>query len=204
MSVASHGFGPEMSWGTLSCAVFCCILFDWETLCVCLFAEWTPASPAKSIVSQIKAWKQQFLMQNHVRHGLWGWTMDLTWFTSVGEIYHVGNVDSLGLNLESSGLNSVLLRSGAVQLVFPYVDLWRPSSAMFCMIFMANVLKTQALLAGAVCILVPEWSLQWCDVIQETDFGSLESCISKAICPTWATSTLLLSWVSVWLLRSPQ
>ena len=34
-----------------SYTVFWFILFDWETLCV--FAEWTPASPAKSIVSQI-------------------------------------------------------------------------------------------------------------------------------------------------------
>ena len=57
---------------------------------------------------------------------------------------------------------------------------------------MIDVLKTWKpkfeLLARAVCILVPEWSVQWYDLIQETDFGSLESHISKTIRPTWATS----------------
>ena len=140
-------------------------------------------------------------MQNHMRHGF----EDLQW------IYHVlpvfakfvmletfGNVDILGLDIESSGLNSVILRLRGVQLPFPYVDIWTSStiSTMFYMVLMTDVLKTQVvLLARAVCILVlvPEWSVQWYDLIQETDFGSLESYISKTIRPTWATSCLLLS-----------
>ena len=65
-------------------------------------------------------------MQNHMRHGF----EDLQW------IYHVlpvfakfvmletfGNVDTLGLDIESSGLNSVILRLRGVQLPFPYVDI---------------------------------------------------------------------------------
>ena len=144
-------------------------------------------------------------MRHHVRHGFEG----LQW------IYHVlpvfaefvmletcGNVDILGLDIESSGLNSVILRLSGVQLPFPYVDIWKSStiSTMFFFGSHDRCLENPSLcylmlLARAVCILVlvPEWSVQWYDLIQETDFSSLESYISKTIRPTWATSCLLLS-----------
>ena len=142
-------------------------------------------------------------MRHHVRHGF----EDLQW------IYHVlpvfakfvmletfGNVDILGLDIESSGLNSVIPRLREVHA--------RISVCWYLKIFnnINNILYGShdrclenpslcylMLLARAVCILVPEWSVQWYDLIQETDFGSLESCISKTIRPTWATSCLLLS-----------
>jgi len=34
MSMASHSFGHQRSWGTFSYTVFWCILFDWATLSV--------------------------------------------------------------------------------------------------------------------------------------------------------------------------
>ena len=52
--------------------------------------------------------------------------MDLPFFTSVREIVMLetfGNVDILGLDIESSGLNSVILRLRRVQLPFPYFDI---------------------------------------------------------------------------------
>ena len=198
------GFAWLWSWGTFSYTIRWYLLFDWETRCVPVCWVYINFSRQEHSFSD-KAQTQQFSLQNHMRHGLQGCTMDLRWFTSVGEICHIGNVDSLGLNLESSGLNSVILRSRVVQLVFPYVDLW-PSSTMFCMIFMANVLKSQVCAACRGCL-----HLGTRVVIamirrntRDPDFGSLESCINKTIGPTWATSTLLLSWVSAWLLCSPQ
>ena len=41
---------------------------------------------------------------------IWGFTMNLPCFIRVREICHVGSVDILGLDIESSGLNSVILR----------------------------------------------------------------------------------------------
>ena len=68
-------------------------------------------------------------MQNHMRHGF----EDLQWtynfynflpvFAEVREFFHVGNVDILGLDIERSGLNSVILRLRGVQLPCPYFDL---------------------------------------------------------------------------------
>ena len=114
--------GPEEPFRTRSFGVSC---LTGQHL-ACLFTEWTPASPAKSIVSQTKPRSRQVLMQSHMRHGF----EDLQW------IYHVlavfakfvmletfGNVDILGLDIESSGLNSVILRLRGVQLPFSYVDI---------------------------------------------------------------------------------
>ena len=82
------------------------------------------ASPAKSIVSQIRPRNKHFSTQHHMRHGLqdmqWiyiGFTLDLRFFARVRirEICHAGNVDILGLDIENSGLNSVILRFSRVQ-----------------------------------------------------------------------------------------
>ena len=51
MSVALHGFGPEELFPTRFVGISCLT----GKHVVCLFAECTPTSPAKSIVSQIKA-----------------------------------------------------------------------------------------------------------------------------------------------------
>ena len=44
-------------------------------------------------------------------------------FAEVRDFFHVGNVDILGLDIERSGLNSVILRLRGVQLPFPHVDI---------------------------------------------------------------------------------
>ena len=162
--MASHSFGHQRSWGTFSYTVFWCILFDWATLSVPVYWVDTSFSCQEHSFSD-KAPKQtadKFWCKITLRHGF----EDLQW------IYHVlpvfakfvmletfGNVDILGLDIESSGLNSVILRLRRVQLPFPYFDIWT-SSTTFCMILMTDVLKTWkpkfALLARAVCILVPE------------------------------------------------
>ena len=53
-----------------------------------------------------------------MRHGLQDpqWIdMDVPFFTRVREFFHVGNVEILGLDIENSGLNSVILRFSGVQ-----------------------------------------------------------------------------------------
>ena len=64
-----------------------------------------------------------------------------------------------------------------------FEDLHRYSAA-YCMIFMTDVLNTQVCATRAVCILVPEWSLQWYVIIQETDFCFPESYLYKTIKPS--------------------
>ena len=101
--MASHSFGHQRSWGTFSYAVFwciypvhsCLILFVIGKHWACLFTEWTPASPAKSIVSWIKPRSRQcWMMLDATSHEawIWGFTMDLPFFTSVRKICHVGNI----------------------------------------------------------------------------------------------------------------
>ena len=118
MSMASHSFGHQRSWGTFSYTVFWCISCLTGQHLACLFTEWTPASPAKSIVSQTKPRSRQVSMQNHMRHGF----EDLQWiyhflpvFAKFVMLETFGNVDILGLDIESSGLNSVILRLRRVQ-----------------------------------------------------------------------------------------
>ena len=62
--------GPEEPFRTRSFGVSC---LTGQHL-ACLFTEWTPASPAKSIVSQTKPRSRHFSMQNHMRH-----FQDLQW-----------------------------------------------------------------------------------------------------------------------------
>ena len=164
MSMASHSFGHQRSWGTFSYTVFWCILFDWATLSVPVYWVDTSFSCEEHSFSDKAPKQTSFDAKSH-----WGIFQDLQW------IYHV-----LYLCYYCTSFQVVLVLSNVKGLLH------------------------LALLARAVCILVPEWSVQWYDVIQETDFGSLESHINKTIRPTWATSRLLLSCVSAWLLRSPQ
>ena len=101
--------GPEELFRPLSFGVSC---LTGQHL-ACLFTESTPASPAKSMVSQIKPRSRQVLMRNHMRHGF----EDLPWiyhflpvFAKFVMLETFGNVDILGLDIESTGLNSVILR----------------------------------------------------------------------------------------------
>ena len=115
------GFAWLWSWGTFSYTIRWYLLFDWETRFVPVCWVYISFSRQEHSFSDKSLETDNFSLQNHVRHGLWGWTMDLTWFASVGKIHHVGNVDSLGLNLESSGMNSVLLRSRVVPICYFHI-----------------------------------------------------------------------------------
>ena len=94
----------------------CSFLFVIGKHWACLFTEWTPASPAKSIVSQIKPRSRQcWMMLDATSHEawIWGFTMDLPClpvFAKFVMLETFGNVDILGLDIESSGLNSAILR----------------------------------------------------------------------------------------------
>ena len=92
--MASHSFGHQRSWGTFSYRVFWCISCLTGQHLACLFTEWTPASPAKSIVSQTKPRSRQQTSFDAKSHEawIWGFTMDLPCFTRVREICHVGNI----------------------------------------------------------------------------------------------------------------
>ena len=189
--------GPEELFLTRSFGVSCLTGQHWA----CKFTEWTPASPAKSMVSQIKPRLLQAWMRNHMRHGFEsriynGFTMFYQCSRNLSCWKHLENVDILGLDIESSGLNSVILRLRGVQLPFPYVDFWTSSKilTMFFMVLMTDVLKTQ------VCATCTGWLHLGTRVVSamirpnaRDHFGSLESYISKTIRPTWATSCLLLS-----------
>ena len=201
--MASHSFGHQRSWGTFSYTVFWCILFDWATLCVPVY--WVDASfSCQEHGFSDKAQKRTSLDAKLHEAWIWGFTMDLPCFTSVREICHVGNIwkrrHSGTWHWESSGLNNVIPRLREVHArisVCWYLKIFNHINNVFygshdrCL--ENPSLCYLMLLARAVCILVPEWSVQWYDLIQETDFGSLESYISKTIRPTWATSCLLLS-----------
>ena len=153
----------------------------------------TIASPAKSIVSQIRPRNRLY---DATSHEAWtsGYARDVHWIyfflTRIRENCHVGNVDILGLDIESSGLNSAILRFSDIQwysssyfriLIFEHLHRF---SAAYCMIFMTDVLNTQVCATRAVCILVPGWSLQWYVIIQETDFCFPESYLYKTIKPS--------------------
>ena len=144
-------------------------------------------------------------MRNHMRHGF----EDLQWiyqfFTSVREICHVGNIwkrrhsGTWHWELRAEQRDSKI--EGGSCSHFRVLIFERLQQYQQCFIWFSWPMSWKpkfVLLARAVCILVlvPEWSVQWYDLIQETDFGSLESYISKTIRPvrpTWATSCLLLS-----------
>ena len=81
--------GPEEPFRTRSFGVSC---LTGQHL-ACLFTEWTPASPAKSIVSQTKPRSRQQTSFDAKSHEawIWGFTMDLPCFTRVREICHVCN-----------------------------------------------------------------------------------------------------------------
>ena len=136
-------------------------------------------------------------------------TLDLLFFARIrirGKC-HVGNVE-LRAEQRDSKIQWYSNSSSYFRiLIFEHLHRYQ---AAYCMIFMTDVLNTQVCATRAVCILVPEWSLQWYVIIQETDFCFPESYLillvqnHKTICPTWATYSLLLSCVWAWLLRSPQ
>ena len=183
--------GPEEPFRTRSFGVSC---LTGQHL-ACLFTEWTPASPAKSIVSQTKPRSRQVLMQNHIEAWIWGFTMDLPCFTRVREICHVGNIwkrrhsGTLHWELRAEQLDSKIEEGSTPISVCWYLNIF--NNVLYD--FHDRCLVCATCTARAVCILVPEWSVQWYDLIQETNFGSPESYISKTIRPTWATSCLLLS-----------
>ena len=197
--MASHGFGHHRSWGTFSSTVFWCILFDWATLSVQVY--WVDASfSCHEHGFSDKAQKQTSLDATSREAWIWGFTMDLPFFTSVREICHVGNIWKrrhsgtwhweLGAEQRDSKIEGGSCSHFRV-LIFEHLQQYQQCFLWFSWP-MSWKLKF-VLLAPAVCILVPEWSVQWYDVIQETDFGSLESYISKTIRRTWATSCLLLT-----------
>ena len=91
MSMASHGFGHQRSWGTFSSTVFWCILFDWATLSVPVYWVDTSFSCQEHSFSD-KAPKQTSFDAKSHEAWIWGFTMDLPFFTRVREICHVGNI----------------------------------------------------------------------------------------------------------------
>ena len=210
MSMASHSFGHQRSWGTFSYTVFWCILFDWATLSVPVYWVDTSFSCQEHSFSD-KAPKQTSFDAKSHEAWIWGFTMDLPFFTRVREICHVGNIwkrrhsGTWHWELRAEQRDSKI--EGGSCSHFRVLIFERLQQYQQCFIWFSWPMSWKfVLLARAVCILVlvPEWSVQWYDLIQETDFGSLQSHINKTIRPTWATSRLLLSCVSAWLLRSPQ
>ena len=198
--MGSHG--PEELFRARCFGVI--ILCDWETLSVPVYWVDTSFSCQEHSFSDKAPKQTSFDEKSHwgsLRHGF----EDLQWIYHVLPVFEkfvmletFGNVDIPGLDIESSGLNSVILRLRRVQLPFPYFDIWT-SSTTFCMILMTDVLKTQICATCTGC-LHPGTGV----VIAMIRRTSLESYINKTIRPTWATSRLLLSCVSAWLLRSPQ
>ena len=90
-----------------------------QTLSVLVYRVDTIASPAKSILSQIRPRNRLY---DATSHEAWtsGYARDVHWIycffiTRIRENCHVGNVDILGLDIESSGLNSVILRFSDIQ-----------------------------------------------------------------------------------------
>ena len=156
-------------------------------------------------------------MQNHIE-AFSGFTMDLPCFIPVFAkfvmLVTVGNVDILGLDIESSGLNSVILRLRRVQLPFPYFDIWTSSTTLLydshdrCL-ENPNVRYLHGLSAS--------WyrSLQLYVIVQEntrdrilfpsileSDTGGTKPSVQLELVPVYCFLTL--SCVSAWLLRSPQ
>ena len=204
MSMASHGFGHQRSWGTFSYAVFWCILFDWATLGVQVY--WVDASfSCQEHGFSDKAQKKTSLDAKSHEAWIWGFTMDLPFFTSVCEICHVGNIwkrrhsGTWHWELRAEQRDSKIEGGPCSHfrvLIFEHLQQYQQ-----CFIWFSWPMSWKpkfVLLARAVCILVlvPEWS----DVVSamirpntRDHFGSLESYISKTIRPTWATSCLLLT-----------
>ena len=89
--MASHSFGHQRSWGTFSYTVFWCILFDWATLSVPVYWVDTSFSCQEHSFSD-KAPKQTSFDAKSHEAWIWGFTMDLSCFTRVHEICHVGNI----------------------------------------------------------------------------------------------------------------
>ena len=81
----------HMSWGTFLSTVFWCILFDWATLSVPVYWVDTSFSCQEHGFSD-KAQNQTSLDAKSHEAGIWGFTMDSPFFTSVREICHVGNI----------------------------------------------------------------------------------------------------------------
>ena len=153
-------------------------------------------------------------MQSHMRHGF----EDLQW------IYHVlpvfakfvmletfGNVDIPGLDIESSGLNSVILRLRRVQArisVFWQLNIF--NNVLYD--FHYRCLENPSLRYLHGLSASWEWSLQWYDIVQETEFcfpsildldtGGTKPSVQLEPLPVYCFLTL--SCVSAWLLRSPQ
>ena len=149
------------------------------------------ASPAKSIVSQIRPRNRHFR-----RNITWGmdfricnrFTLDLLFFARIREICHVGNVDILGLDIGSSGLNSVILRfRGIIQA--PISGFWSlniftdtQQRIVWCSWQMSWIPKFALLGLSA------SWyqSDHCNDIIQETGFCFLESYLNKTITKPWS------------------
>ena len=90
MSMASHSFGHQRSWGTFSYTVFWCILFDWATLSVPVYWVDTSFSCEEHSFSDKAPKQTSFDAKSH--WGIFriynGFTM---FYTCVREICHVGN-----------------------------------------------------------------------------------------------------------------
>ena len=205
--MASHGFGHHRSWETFSSTVFWCILFDWATLSVPVY--WVDASFSCQEHGFSDKTQKQTMLDDVGCEITWG--MDLRIYNGFTIFYqcsrncHVGNIwkrrhsGTWHWELRAEQRDSKI--EGGSCSHFRVLIFERLQQYQQCFIWFSWPMSWKpkfVLLARAVCILVlvPEWSVQWYDLIQETDFGSLESYISKTIRPvrpTWATSCLLLS-----------
>ena len=165
--------GPEEPFRTRSFGVSC---LTGQHL-ACLFTEWTPASPAKSIVSQTKPRSRQVLMQNHIEAWIWGFTMDLPCFTRVREICHVGNVwkrrhsETWHWELRAEQRDS---KFEGVHLPFPHFWFLNIFNNILYD-FHDECLENPSLRYLHDLSASWEWSLQWYDIVQETKFCFLAS-----------------------------
>ena len=202
--------GPEEPFRTRSFGVSC---LTGQHL-ACLFTEWTPASPAKSIVSQTKPRSRQVLMQNHIEAWIWGFTMDLPCFTRVREICHVGKI----WKRRHSGTWHWELRAEqrdskfeGVHLPFPH--LWFLNIFKNVVVWFSWPISWKpkfALLARSVCILGVVIAMIWHSTrdqilfpsILDLDTGGTKPSVQLEPLPVYCFLTL--SCVSAWLLRSPQ
>ena len=174
----------------------------YPVLSVLVYRVDTIASLAKSIVFQIKPRNKHFSTQHHMRHGL----QDLQWIDMDLSFFYPCSRNLSWWKRRHSGTWHWEPRAeqcdSKIQwcsssyfriLIFEHLHQF---STVYCMIFMTDVLNTQVCATRAVCILVPEWSLQWHNTRDRFLFPRILLVQNhKTICPTWATYSLLLSCV---------
>ena len=169
--MASHSFGHQRSWGTFSYTVFWCILFDWATLSVPVYWVDTSFSCQEHSFSDKAPKQTSFDAKSH-------WGMDLRicngftmFYTRVREICHVGNIwkrrhsGTWHWELRAEQRDSKIAGGSTPISVCWYLNIFNNVVVWFS--WPMSWKPKFALLARAVCILVPEWSVQWYDIVQE-------------------------------------